>query len=165
MFCSQWVYCDQIKIRKEMKNKRYWKGKWDSRTNNWANYFYLNYFSYCKEGSVRRTRLLKNPLWYRVFFMLFPLPKQAKNPHLTVSFFPFSSWLAVTVLHFPTVTIPSQMASSSQGGSGREQACQACLPVPASCMHADWQADLILPSVASLFFLTSIPSPGSAFHK
>lgn len=122
-----------------------------------ANYFYLKYFSYCKEGSVRRTRLLKNSLRYRVFFMLFPLPKQAKNPHLTVSFFPFSSWLAVTVLHFPIATFPSQMSSSSQGGTRREQACQACLPVPASCMHTDWQVDLIPLSVAHFSFSPIFP--------
>ena len=45
MFGSQWVYCDQIKIKKEMKNKQYWKGKWDSCTKNLANGFYLKYFS------------------------------------------------------------------------------------------------------------------------
>lgn len=185
MFGSQWVYCDQIKIKKEMKNKQYWKGKWDSCTKKIANCFLPQIFFIvqrkrkCQEdetsekftsmscflhalsttkASRKSIFIFFSSLFFSSFFH-FPFSKI----HYFFFFSSLSSWLPYAVLHFPTVTFPSQMASNSQGGPGREQACQVC--PPASCMHMDWEVDLIPPSIASLFVLTNIPHPGSAFHK
>lgn len=43
-------------------------------------------------------RLLKNSLRCRVFFMLFPLPKQAENPYLTVLVFFFFLFIFMTAI-------------------------------------------------------------------
>lgn len=132
---SQWVYCDQGKIKKEMKNKQYWKDKWESCTIHLLNSFLLKCLLQCKgERSTKDFwKFHCNVLFSSCSFLCQSSMEITANWEWGSSFV-FFCFIFSLCLHdwhtqcftFRTVTFPPQTAFKSRGAPAREQPCQMC---------------------------------------